>query len=123
MWHGSWAGAGAGAATFAPTGLVGLAAGPSRRYGSPIDPARLLRLRLGKGWCPVVRYDAASFTAGEDAATRVASCVARLAARDLMEGSRWWNRWRRGAMSSALIACADELERDADLRAANEVAR
>ena len=76
-----------------------------------------------EGWCPVVRYDAASFTAGEYTATRVASCVARLAARDLMEGARWWNRWRRGAMSSALIACAEELERDADLRAAAEEAR
>ncbi|MBI5067285.1 MAG: hypothetical protein HZB56_03525 [Deltaproteobacteria bacterium] len=64
----------------------------------------------------MVRYDAASFNAGEQSATRVASCVARLAAHELMDGARWWNRWRRGAMSSALIACADELERDADLR-------
>lgn len=64
----------------------------------------------------MVRYDAASFNAGEQSATRVASCVARLAAHDLMEGANFWNRWRRGAMSSALLACAEELERDADLR-------
>jgi len=68
----------------------------------------------------MLRYDAASFSAGENAGTRVASCLARLAARDLMEGARWWNRRRRGAMSSALIACADELELDADLRAGED---
>jgi len=68
----------------------------------------------------VALYDTASFAAGENAGTRVASCVARLAAQDLMEGARWWNRRRRGAMSSALIACANELERDADARATAE---
>lgn len=62
-------------------------------------------------------YDTASFAAGEDAGTRIASCVARLAASELMQSSHWWNRRRRGAMSSALIACAEELESDADARA------
>jgi len=63
---------------------------------------------------PVAHYDAASFAAGENTGTRIASCMARMAARDLMENARWWNRRRRGAMSSALIACAEELDRDAD---------
>jgi len=69
----------------------------------------------------VAPYDTVSFAAGESTGTRVASCVARLAALDLMEGARWWNRRRRGAMSSALIACAEELERDADAHATRDV--
>ena len=59
-------------------------------------------------------YDTASFAAGQDCGTRIASCIARLAASELMRGAHWWNRWRRGAMSSALIAHAEELENDAD---------
>jgi hypothetical protein len=31
-----------------------------------------------------------------------------------MQDARWWNRRRRHAMSSALIAYAEELENDAD---------
>lgn len=84
-----------------------------------IEPVRPRRTASGKAG-PVALYDTASFAAGENAGTRVASCVARLAARDLMDGAHWWNRWRRGAMSSALIACAEELDRDADAQAASE---
>ena len=62
----------------------------------------------------VVSHDSASFTAGEAAGTRVSACVARLAALELVEGSRWWNRWRRRLMARALVACADELESTAD---------
>lgn len=59
-------------------------------------------------------YDGASFAAGRDCGTRVAACVARLAALELVEGSRWWNRRSRRRMASALVACAEELERDAE---------
>lgn len=59
-------------------------------------------------------YDGASFAAGRDCGTRVAACVARLAALELVEGSRWWNRRRRRRMAGALVACAEELERDAE---------
>jgi hypothetical protein len=52
----------------------------------------------------------ASFVAGQHCATRVASCVARLAAAELMTDSRWWSRRRRGLMARALIAHAEELE-------------
>lgn len=59
-------------------------------------------------------YDTASFAAGQNCGARIASCIARLAASELMQDAHWWNRWRRGAMSSALIAYAEELENDAD---------
>ena len=59
-------------------------------------------------------YDTASFAAGQNCGTRIASCIARLAASELMQDARWWNRRRRHAMSSALIAYAEELENDAD---------
>lgn len=62
-------------------------------------------------------YDIASFAAGQDAGTRIASCVARLAASELMQDAHWWNRRRRGAMANALIAHAEELESDADATA------
>lgn len=62
----------------------------------------------------MAQYDTASFAAGQNCGTRIASCIARLAAIELMQDARWWNRWRRGAMSSALIAHAEELENDAD---------
>lgn len=67
-----------------------------------------------EGWKPMAPYDAASFAAGQNCGARIASCVARLAASELMRGAHWWNRWRRGAMSSALIAYAEEVENDAD---------
>ena len=62
----------------------------------------------------MAQYDTASFAAGQNCGTRIASCIARLAAIDLMRDAHWWNRWRRGAMSRALIAHAEELENDAD---------
>jgi len=58
--------------------------------------------------------DSASFSAGQDAGVRVSACVARLAAIQLVEEARWWNRWRRRLMAKALVACADELEETAD---------
>ncbi len=62
----------------------------------------------------MVPYDAASFAAGQNCGTRIASCIVRLAASELMQDSRWWNRRRRGAMTSALFTYSEELENDAD---------
>ena len=59
-------------------------------------------------------YDSASFTAGTDAGARISACVARLAALQLVEDSRWWNRWRRRLMARALFTCAEEMENAAD---------
>jgi hypothetical protein len=59
-------------------------------------------------------YDPTSFSAGRDCGTRVAACLARLTALELMEHARWWNRRRRRVMAGALVACAEELERQAD---------
>jgi hypothetical protein len=59
-------------------------------------------------------YDSSSFAAGQDAGTRVAACLARIAALELVDGSRWWNRWKRRLMAGALVACAEELECAAD---------
>jgi hypothetical protein len=59
-------------------------------------------------------YDATSFSAGRDCGTRAAACIARLAALELIDRARWWNRWRRRLMASALVACAEELECAAD---------
>jgi hypothetical protein len=55
-----------------------------------------------------------SYLEGEHHATRVASCVARLAAIELMNDARWWNRRRRGFMARALLAHAEELEQSAE---------
>ena len=55
-------------------------------------------------------YDSVSFSAGQDAGTRLAACVARMAAVQLVEDSRWWNRRRRRLMARALVACAEEME-------------
>ncbi len=60
-------------------------------------------------------YDSTSFSAGKDCGTRLAACVARLAALELVNGSRWWNRRKRQLMASALVACAAELESTADV--------
>ena len=62
-------------------------------------------------------YESSSFSAGQDSGTRVAACVARLAALELMDESNWWNRRRHRHMASALVACAEELEGDADANA------
>ena len=59
-------------------------------------------------------YDTSSFAAGRTTGTRVAACVARLAALELTDRSRWWNRRRHRHMARALVACAEELEGAAD---------
>jgi hypothetical protein len=59
-------------------------------------------------------YDSTSFSAGQDCGTRIAACVVRLAAHELVDDARWWNRRRRQLMARALVACADELEETAD---------
>jgi len=59
-------------------------------------------------------HDLASFAAGQESGARIAACVARLAALELIEGSRWWNRRRHGLMARALVACAEDMERAAD---------
>jgi len=68
----------------------------------------------------VAPHDIASFAAGKDAGTRIASFIARLGAGELMDGAHWWNHRRRGAMATALRAYADDLERDADAELAVE---
>ena len=67
-------------------------------------------------------YDSTSFSAGQDSGTRVAACVARLAALELTDHSRWWNRRRHRQMASALVACAEELECTADEDAGRDTA-
>jgi len=62
----------------------------------------------------VTDHEAASFSAGQDSGTRLSACLARMAAIQLVEEARWWNRWRRRLMARALVACADELEEQAD---------
>lgn len=59
-------------------------------------------------------YDSTSFAAGQDCGTRVAACVARLAALELTDHSRWWNRRRRRLMARTLVAYAEEMECTAD---------
>jgi hypothetical protein len=59
-------------------------------------------------------YDCASFAAGQDCGTRVAACLARLSALELVDGARWWNRRGRRLIASALVAYAEELESGAD---------
>ncbi len=61
--------------------------------------------------------DAASFAAGRHCQARVAACVARLAAIELMEGASWWNRRRLRLMAGALVAHAEEMEIAADVDA------
>ena len=68
----------------------------------------------------MVPYDTASFAAGQNCGTRIASCIARLAAAELMQDARWWNRRRRGAMASALFTYSEDLENDADWQPAGQ---
>ncbi len=68
----------------------------------------------------MVPYDTASFAAGQNCGTRIASCIARLAASELMQDARWWNRRRRGAMASALLTYSKDLENDADSEPAGQ---
>ncbi len=58
--------------------------------------------------------DSTSFSAGQDCGTRLAACVARLAALELIDDSHWWNRRRHRLMAGALVACAEDLESAAD---------
>ncbi|BDG08572.1 hypothetical protein [Anaeromyxobacter paludicola] len=62
----------------------------------------------------MIAYDSNSFSAGQDTGTRVAACVARLAALELTDHSRWWNRWKHRQMARALVAFAEELELEGD---------
>ncbi len=68
----------------------------------------------------MVPYDTASFAAGQNCGTRIASFIARLAASELMQDARWWNRRRRGAMASALLTYSKDLENDADSEPAGQ---
>lgn len=70
-------------------------------------------------------YDRSSFAAGQDVGTRVAACLARSTALELVDGARWWNRWKRRLMARALLACAEELEcaADAERRSSRSRAR
>ena len=61
-----------------------------------------------------VPHDSASFDAGQDCGTRIAACIARLSALELIDGSRWWNRRGRRRIAAALVAYAEALESDAD---------
>lgn len=65
-------------------------------------------------------YETSSFSAGQDFGTRIAACIARSAAFQLMDEARWWNRRRHRLMASALVACAQELEDAADADVAAE---
>jgi hypothetical protein len=65
-------------------------------------------------------YDSASFAAGRHCGTRVAACIARAAAVELLQEARWWNRWKRRLMASALVACAEDLESEAASNATDE---
>jgi len=62
-------------------------------------------------------HDRTSFFEGQECGARVAACVARLAALELLGSSRWWNRWRHRLMARALVACAEEIEVAADMGA------
>lgn len=72
------------------------------------------------GGRPMALHDATSFEAGRSCGARVAACVARLAAIELMEDARWWNRWRRRLMAGALVAHAAEMESAVDADAPAE---
>lgn len=65
-------------------------------------------------------YHAASFAAGRSCGTRVAACVARLAAIELLQDARWWNRRRRRLMARTLLAHAEEMEDAAEADAPAE---
>lgn len=86
----------------------------SRQEGRLPDRRHSVRPRR-EGACsepPAAR--GTGFFAGQEAGARTSACVARLAALELMEGARWWNRWRRRLMAGALVACAEEMECAAD---------
>jgi hypothetical protein len=72
---------------------------------------------------PATAHDGASFAAGQDCGTRIAACVARLSALELMDGSRWWNRRGHRRIAAALVAYAEELESTADAASAEASGR
>ncbi|HEX9050992.1 MAG TPA: hypothetical protein VF841_10705 [Anaeromyxobacter sp.] len=81
--------------------------GPGERAAqraTSLPPPEPQRPAAGAGW------EGASFAAGQDCGTRVAACLARLSALDLLDGARWWNRRAHRAMAAALVAYAEELE-------------
>ena len=81
----------------------------------PPQPATVLPEPQSPSVKATTAYDGASFAAGQDCGTRVSACLARLAALELIDGSRWWNRrWRR-LMAGALVAHAEDLESAADV--------
>lgn len=67
-------------------------------------------------------YESTSFSAGQDCGTRLAAGIARLAALELIDDSRWWNRWKHRLMARALVACAEDLESAADAGARGDAA-
>jgi len=75
------------------------------------------RPRGGAEMTHAVPYDSASFDAGQDCGTRIAACIARLSALELIDGSRWWNRRGRRRIAAALVTYAEALESDADAHA------
>lgn len=58
--------------------------------------------------------DSVSFSAGQECGVRTAACMVRLAALELVDGSRWWNRHRHRLLAGALVACAEEMELTAE---------
>lgn len=68
-------------------------------------------------------YESTSFSAGQDCGTRLAAGIARLAALELIDESRWWNRWKHRLMARALVACAEDLECDADASGRRDAAK
>jgi hypothetical protein len=67
-------------------------------------------------------YESTSFSAGQDCGTRLAAGIARLAALELIDDARWWNRWKHRLMARALVACAEDLESAADSGARRDAA-
>src|SRR5512138_2024829 len=78
------------------------------------ERSSLSRAKVARRGTAMTVYDPSSFAAGQDSGTRIAACVARLAALELVDESHWWNRRRHRLMAAALVACAEELEGAAD---------
>jgi hypothetical protein len=90
------------------------AGGPKVSEQRPPQPATVPTEPESPSVNATTAYDSASFAAGQDCGTRVAACIARLSALELIDGSRWWNRRRRRLMAGALVAYAEDLESAAD---------
>lgn len=96
----------------------GVAMEGRRRYGFHVGDARLRAPIPEESRHAMTPDQSASFAAGQHCASLVASCVARLAAAELMKDAHWWSRRRRGLMARTLITYADELETLAEADAA-----